>query len=64
MPGFSRYLLVLAGSLFLSTGALGQEKKLEPGFVQIFDGKTLDGWRNTKGYIAKDGLLICLGKGG
>lgn len=36
----------------------GKEK--EEGFVAIFDGKTLDGWQgDTKGYEAKDGLLVC-----
>jgi len=35
------------------------------GFVSIFDGKTLDGWRGaTTGYTAEDGLLICQKKGG
>ena len=37
----------------------------EAGFVAIFDGKSLDGWQgSTKGYQAKDGVLICPKKGG
>ena len=39
--------------------------KAEAGFVAIFDGKTLDGWRGaTKGYTAEDGMLVCQKKGG
>jgi len=35
------------------------------GFVSIFDGKTLSGWRGkTDGYVADHGLLICQPKGG
>jgi hypothetical protein len=34
------------------------------GFVSIFDGKTLNGWKNTKGYAVENGLLVCEKKGG
>jgi hypothetical protein len=35
------------------------------GFVSIFDGKTLNGWRGaTKGYVAENGVLVCKKKGG
>lgn len=41
------------------------ENKDERGFVSIFDGKTLDGWRgSTDGYLAQDGILVCKKKGG
>ena len=37
----------------------------EQGFVPIFDGKTLDGWKGaTQGYAAENGLLVCQKKGG
>ena len=35
------------------------------GFVQLFNGKNLDGWiGSTKGYSVEDGVLACLPKGG
>lgn len=49
------------------TGAL---VAAEPGFVSLFDGKSLDGWqlvgrRNTgRGYVVEDGLLVCPADGG
>lgn len=40
----------------------------EAGFVQLFDGKTLTGWKLVRGhgpgYIVKDGLLVCPKDGG
>jgi hypothetical protein len=40
----------------------------EPGFVSLFDGKTLDGWRlvgqKGRGYIVENGLLVCPADGG
>lgn len=60
-PAFALTLLILAAA------ALSQEPatpKDEEGFLPIFDGKSLDGWRDTKGYAAEDGNLVCLKKGG
>ncbi len=41
---------------------------VERGFVSIFDGKTLDGWklmnRNGRGYGVKDGIVFCEHGGG
>lgn len=41
--------------------ALG--KAAEMGFVSLFDGKTLDGWKlvgsEGRGYVVKDGVLVC-----
>lgn len=35
------------------------------GFVSIFDGKTLAGWRGaTEGYVAENGVLTCKKRGG
>ena len=40
----------------------------EPGFVALFDGKSLDGWQivgqKGRGYIARNGLLVCPADGG
>jgi hypothetical protein len=37
----------------------------ELGFQSIFDGLTLNGWTGaTKGYVAENGVLVCLKKGG
>jgi hypothetical protein len=62
----ARLVLLGAALAALSIGpaAALSGQQLEEGFVPIFDGKTLDGWRgDTSGYEAKDGLLICT-KGG
>ena len=42
--------------------ALSREDTAE-GFVSIFDGKSLEGWRSTDGYTAENGLLVCLKNG-
>ncbi len=37
----------------------------DEGFVSLFDGQTLDGWRGaTDGYTCEDGLLVCQKRGG
>src|SRR5947208_2529469 len=40
----------------------------EPGFVSLFDGKSLDGWQivgqKGPGYIVEKGLLVCPADGG
>ena len=60
---------VLTGTLclvafgMLSSGVLASE--VEPGFVSLFDGKTLAGWTGaTKGYFVEDGKIVCPAKGG
>lgn len=41
------------------------KQEIDEGFVSIFDGKTLTGWRGaTAGYKAENGILICQKKGG
>ena len=41
------------------------KEEINQGFVSIFDGKTLDGWKGAvKGYSAENGLLVCPKKGG
>jgi hypothetical protein len=44
-------------------GLSKQEK--DDGFVSLFDGKTLTGWKgSTDGYVAENGSLVCQKKGG
>ena len=56
------FLTVLAGCL---AGALAGA---EPGFVPLFDGKTLTGWTliggKGPGYVVEDGVLVCPADGG
>src|SRR5262245_24273690 len=41
------------------------KEEADQGFVSIFDGKTVNGWKGaTKGYVPEDGLLVCQKKGG
>ena len=52
--------------LMVSVGVRAQDKKLEPGFVSMFDGKTLKGWsampkRASTAWSVKDGVIV--GKG-
>ena len=62
-------LLMVNGVLRANdTGKAGSEsaasrlsqKEIEEGFVSIFDGKTLSGWRgSTDGYVVENSVLIC-----
>ena len=36
--------IVTIAAILVSTGIFAEDKKLEPGFVSMFDGKTLKGW--------------------
>jgi len=46
-----------------ATGPTAEE--LSDGFVSIFDGKTLSGWRGaTDGYTCEEGVLVCQKRGG
>ncbi|MBI1789734.1 MAG: DUF1080 domain-containing protein [Acidobacteria bacterium] len=51
---------------FLACAAVAADK--EPGFVPLFDGKTLDGWQliggHGPGYVVEKGLLVCPADGG
>jgi len=44
------------------------DKEKADGFVPLFDGKSLDGWKlyesKAENWAAEDGLLVCRGKGG
>jgi hypothetical protein len=73
-----RTLFMQVATLLLAANAFGAEegratadsRSLDPaeakqGFVSLFDGKSLDGWRgSTNGYAAENGLLVCKKEGG
>ena len=50
-------------TLLISTGASADEPKIEPGFVSMFDGKTLKGWsvipaKSGKAWTVEDGMIV------
>ena len=53
---------------FMPLAASAQGTATESGFVQLFDGKSLDGWQLVRGrgpgYVVKDGTLVCPLDGG
>ena len=55
------FCLVMMNSLTFSNDS-------EKGFVPLFDGKTLNGWKLVKGhgpgYVVKDGTIVCPADGG
>ena len=58
---------VVIATLLVSSIVRAQDKKLEPGFVSMFDGETLKGWsampkRESKAWSVKDGAIV--GRGG
>lgn len=72
-----RRICLLGVVCLLGTTVYGEEKgkavaplglskqEADQGFVSLFDGKTLNGWKGaTNGYAAEDGLLVCQKKGG
>lgn len=61
--------LLAVATLLMQAGAQEpsatlSKEEADQGFVPIFDGKSLDGWRDTKGYAAEEGNFVCLKKGG
>ena len=36
--------IVTIAAILVTTGIFAEDKKLEPGFVSMFDGKTVKGW--------------------
>jgi hypothetical protein len=54
--------------LSLSIIAMAADKSDEKGFVPLFNGKDLSGWKlvggHGPGYVVKDGLLVCPAEGG
>lgn len=67
-----RFLItLLIGSLLFAAGANAQKsdgKTDEKGFVPLFDGKSLNGWKLVRGrgpgYVVKDGVIVCPTDGG
>ena len=55
-------------SLMASSLACGLPPGPEPGFVPLFDGRSLEGWTPVgtvgEGYVVENGLLICPAEGG
>lgn len=57
-------LALLVTAAWSLPATIAQDKD-EAGFVSIFDGKSLAGWRgNTAGYTAENGVLVCQKAGG
>ena len=60
-----RRLVAVAAMLVLGVSCVAAEKaEVEEGFVSIFDGKTLEGWKasgNAKSWSARDGMLCAEG---
>jgi hypothetical protein len=56
-------ILALAGA-----GPAGDDKLRAEGFIPLFDGKTLDGWKvyasKKDVWAVEDGLIVCKGEGG
>ena len=54
--------------MLLSLTLIGSAQDTEPGFVPLFDGKTLQGWKllgkTGDGYLVRDGKIVCPPKGG
>jgi len=61
-------ILHLAATATVLLGFVSGAAQSEPGFVPLFDGKTLQGWTlvdgRGPGYIARDGLIVCPKDGG
>ena len=53
----------LAAVILLAVMSVAAVADVEPGFVPIFDGKTLDGWTGGR-YVVEDGMLVCPAEGG
>jgi hypothetical protein len=50
----------LFASLIVVTWASQPLSAVEPGFVSLFDGKTLNGWIGAvDGYVVRDGAIVC-----
>ena len=52
--------IVTIAAIFVSTGSFAEDKKLEPGFVSMFDGKTLKGWSTMPKQASKAWSVINL----
>ena len=55
--------IVTIAAILVTTGIFAEDKKLEPGFVSMFDGKTLKGWSTmtkqaSKAWSVKKGVIV------
>jgi hypothetical protein len=58
-------LMSLVAVVFLASASLLRAGEAEEGFVNLFDGKTLNGWQGSvKGYVPENGVLVCRKEGG
>ena len=64
-------MLLVAGLPFAAFAPVSDQAASSPdeaGFVSLFDGKTLDGWRLVggvgPGYVVRDGTIVCPADGG
>lgn len=54
-----------AAVLVILVTTIGAAAEKEAGFVSLFDGKTLKGWKGAvKGYVVEDGAIVCIPKKG
>jgi hypothetical protein len=60
--------LLCAGLLMFLGAPTNNVAAAETGFITLFDGRTLNGWRAVgkqgEGYVPKDGVLVCPATGG
>ena len=59
-------LMLVPFVLFLTSSASADKPQVETGFVSLFDGETLDGWKRAKenpdSWKVEDGKLVCEGE--
>jgi len=64
MPGLqwvAGWRRLLAAAALTALGSLQAASAEEPGFVPLFDGKTLGGWIGaTEGYKVEEGAIVCI----
>lgn len=59
-----KHLLICSAALLLAATFTSPSNGQEEGFTQLFDGKTLSGWKaseNSDSWSVKDGTLMCAG---
>lgn len=65
---FFSMMASLAMLLLLQSNAFAQDQLERRGFVKLFDGTSLNGWKivgqHGAGYVPKDGVLVCPADGG
>ena len=57
-------VIAWAGAFLVMAGGIGRAAEDEPGFVSLFDGKSLDGWKvgeNASTFSVQDGAIVVFG---